>query len=93
MEIHQREKESLNAYIHHFKREVKKCNFMNNATTIRIFVKGLQNAHNLAAHIYKKGHQTLTGTISEVKKLHATQHITATLIPPSTVNVMCHEED
>ena len=41
MEIQQKEKESLTTYIHHFKREAKRCNFMNNTTTIRIFVKGL----------------------------------------------------
>ena len=49
MEIQQKEKESLAAYIHHFKREVKRCNFTNNAATIRIFVKSLKNAHTLAA--------------------------------------------
>ena len=92
MEIQQREKESLTARIHCYKREAKRCNFMNNTTTIRIFVKGLKNAHNLAACIYKKGPQTLTDTISEVEKLHAAQ-LTATLIPSSTVNVMSHEED
>ena len=51
MEIQQKEKESLTAYIHHYKREAKRCNFTNNATTIRIFVKGIKNAHSLAAHI------------------------------------------
>ena len=54
MEIQQKEKESLTAYIHNFKREAKRCNFMNTAANIRIFVKGLKNAHNVAAHIYKK---------------------------------------
>ena len=49
MEIQQKEKESPTAYIHHFKREAKRCNFTNNAATIRIFVKGLKNAHTLAA--------------------------------------------
>ena len=93
MEIQQKEKESLTAYIHHFKRQAKRCNFMNNAATIRIFVKGLKNAHNLAACIYEKGPQTLTDVISEVEKLHAAQQLTATLIPPSTVNVMSHDED
>ena len=92
MEIQQREKESLTAYIYHFKREAKTCNFMNNAATIRLFVKGLKNAHNSTANIYKKGPQTLTDAISEVEKLHATQQLTATLIPSSTVNVMSHEE-
>ena len=93
MEIQQRERESLTTYMHHFKREAKRCNFMNNTTTIRIFVKGLQIAHNVAAHIYEKGPQTLTDAISEVEKLHATQQPTATLIPSFTVNVMYHEED
>ena len=93
MEIQQKEKESLATYIHHFQREAKRCNFMNNATTIRIFVKGHKNAHNLAARIYRKGPQTLIDVISEVEKLHAAQQLTATLIPSSTVNVMSHEED
>ena len=48
MEIQQKEKESLAAYIHHFKREAKRCNFTNSTATIRIFVKGLRNAHMLA---------------------------------------------
>ena len=39
MEIQQKEKKSLAAYIHHFKMEAKKCNFTNSAVTIRIFVK------------------------------------------------------
>ena len=93
MEIQQKEKESLAAYIHHFKREAKGCNFTNNAATIRIFVKGHRNAHTLAAHVYEKGLQTLTDAISEVKKLQATQQLTTTLIPSSTVNIMSHEED
>ena len=92
-EIQQKEKESLTTYIHHFKREAKRCNFTNNTTTIRISVKGLKSAHTLAAHIYKKGLQTLTDAISEVEKLQATLQLTATLIPSSTVNVMSHEED
>ena len=54
MEIQQKEKESLAAYIHHFKREAKKCNFTNNTATIRICIKGLEDAQSLAAHIYKK---------------------------------------
>ena len=71
MEIQQKEKESLAACIYHFNREAKRCNFMNYATNIRIFFNGLKNAHNLAAHIYEKGPQTLTDFILEVKKLHA----------------------
>ena len=93
VEIQQKEKESLKAYIHHFKREATRCNFTNSAATIRIFVKELKNAKTLAAQVYTKGPQTLADAISEVKKLQAVQQLTATLIPSSTVNVMFHEED
>ena len=93
MEIQQKEKEFLTAYIHHFKTEAKRCNFTKNAATIRILVKGLKNAHSLAARINGKGPQTLTDAISEVEKLQAAQQLTATLTPSSTVNIMSHEED
>ena len=55
MEIKQNEKESLAMYIHHFKRKAKRYNFTNNAATIRIFVKGLKDVHNLATRICEKG--------------------------------------
>ena len=48
MEIQQKERESLAAYIHRFKREADRCNFNNNAAKIQIFIKGLRNAHTLA---------------------------------------------
>ena len=66
---------------------------MNKTTTIRIFIKGLKDAQSLTAHIYEKGPQTLTDAISEVKKVHATQQLTAPLVASSKVNVMSHEED
>ena len=78
MDIQQKDNESLAAYIHRFKREAERCNFTNNAATIRIFVKGLKNVHTLAACIYEKGPQTLTNAISEVEKLQAAQQLTAT---------------
>ena len=87
------EKGSLAAYICKFNTEAKRCNFTNDAATIRIFVKGLKNAHSLTTHIYEKGPQILTDTISEVEKLIAKQQLTATIIPPSMVNVMSHKED
>ena len=59
MDIQQKDNQSLAAYIHRFKWEAKRCNFTNNAATIKIFVKGLRNAHTLAAHVYEKGPQTL----------------------------------
>ena len=73
MDIQQKDKESLAAYIHRFKGEAKRCNFTNNAATIKIFVKGLKNPHTLAAHVYEKGSQTLADAISEVEKLQAVQ--------------------
>ena len=93
MDIQQKDKESLAAYIHRFKREAKRCNFTNNAATIRIFVKGLMNAHTLAANVYKKGPQSLADAISEVEKLQAAQQLTASLLPSSTVNVMSNKGD
>ena len=45
MEIHQKERESLAAYIHRFKRKADRCNFNNKAAMIQIFIKGLRNAH------------------------------------------------
>ena len=93
MEIQQKEKESLAAYIHCFKREAKRCNFTNSTATIRIFGKGLKNAHTITAQVYEKGLQTLADTISKVEKLQAAQQLTTTLLPPSTINVMSHEED
>ena len=93
MEIQQKEKESLAAYIHCFKREAKRFNFTNSTTTIRIFVEGLRNVHMLATQVYEKGPQTLADAISEVEKLHALQQLTATVISSSTLNVMFCEED
>ena len=45
MEMQQKEKEYLAAYIHHFKREASRCQFDNDVATIRIFIKGPRNAH------------------------------------------------
>ena len=55
MDIQQKEKESLAAYIHHFKWEASRCKFDNDATTIRSFIKTLKNAHILATKVYEKG--------------------------------------
>ena len=64
MDIQQKDKESLAVYIHRFKREAKRCNFTNTASTIRIFVEGLKNTHVLAAPVYEKGPQNLSGDIT-----------------------------
>ena len=93
MDIQQWEKESLAAYIHQFKSEAKYCNFTNDATTIRIFVKGLGNAHSLATRIYEKDPQTLKDAITEVEKLNAAQQLTTTILPASMVNMMPNKDD
>ena len=92
-EIQQQEKGSLAAYIHQYKTEAKRCNFTNDATIIRIFIKGLKNAYSLATCIYEKGPQMLTDAFSEVEKLNAIQQLRATIIPSSMVNMMSHKED
>ena len=88
MEIQQKEKEALAAYIHHFKREASRCKFDNDATTIRIFIKGLKNAHTLGTRVYEKGPQCLVDTIRKVENLQAAQQLTSTLLPSSSVNTM-----
>ena len=80
-------------YVHQFKTEAKRCNFTNDAAAIRIFIKGLKYAHSLATHIYEKGLQTLNNAISEVEKLNAVQWLSATITPPSMVNMMTNDED
>ena len=79
MDIQQTDKESLVTYVHRFKQEANRCKFNNDAATIRIFLKGLKNAHTIATKVYKKGPQTLAETIKKVEKLQATQEITSTL--------------
>ena len=93
MEIQQKEKESLAAYIHCFKREASRCRFDNDATTIRIFIKGHRNVHTLATRVYEKGPQSLGDAIKEVEKLQAAQQLTATLLPSSSVNIMSSDDD
>ena len=93
MNIQQWEKESLSAYVHQFRIEAKHCNFTNDTAIIRIFIKGLKNAHSLASRIYEKDPHTLMDTITEVKKLITAQQLTMTIILSSTVNMMSNEED
>ena len=68
MDIQQTDKESLATYVHRFKWEASRCKFNNDATTIRIFLKGLKNAHTIATKVYKKGPQTLTEVIKDLQK-------------------------
>ena len=93
MDIQQTDKESLATYVHRFKWEASRCKFTNDATTIRIFLKGLKNAHTIATKVYEKGPQTLSEAIKEVEKLQAAQQITSTLLPTSSVNTMSSDND
>ena len=93
MEIQQKEKESLAAHIHLFKRKASRCKFNNDAATIKSFIKGLKNAHTLATRVYEKGPQSLSDAIKEVEKLQAAQQLTSMLLPSSSVNTMSSEED
>ena len=79
MDIQQTDRESLATYVHRFKWEPSRCKFNNDATTIRIFLKGLKNAHTKATKVYEKGPQNLAEAIKEVEKLQATQQKTSTL--------------
>ena len=54
MDIQQTDKESLATYVHRFKREANRCKFDNDATTIRIFLKGLKNTHTMATKVMKR---------------------------------------
>ena len=93
MDIQQTDKESLATYVHRFKWEANRCKFNNDATTIRIFLKGLKNAHTIATKVYEKGPQTLPEAIREVEKLQAAQQITSSLLPTSSVNTMSSDND
>ena len=76
----------MTACINHFKREASRCKFNNDATTIRIFIKGLKNAHTLATRVYEKGPQNLADSIREVENLQAAQQLTSSLLPLSSGN-------
>ena len=93
MDIQQTDKESLATYVHRFKREANRCKFDNDAATIRIFLKGLKNLHTIATKVYEKGPQTLAETIREVEKLQATQQLTSSLLPASSVNTMSSDQE
>ena len=93
MDIQQTDKESLATYVHRFKQEANRCKLNNDTTTIRIFLKGLKNAHTIATKVYEKGPQSLSEAIKEVEKLQAAQQITSSLLPTSSVNTMSSDNE
>ena len=47
----------------------------------------------MATKVYEKGPQTLTEAIRKVEKLQASQQLTSSLLPTSSVNVMTTDQD
>ena len=90
VEIQQRDNKILVAYVHEFKIEAKRCDFSSDTATVHIFVKSLQDAHNIAAKIYEKDSQTLLEVNKLVEEFNVVQYITATLTSP-TVNMMSND--
>ena len=84
---HQKDNETLVAYIGHFKTAPKQCAFNGDSVAIHIFVKGLRDALTITAKMYEKDPQTLAEVIRFVEKLIAEHQLTATLTP-STVSMM-----
>ena len=93
MDIQQIDKESLATYVQRFKQEASRCKFNNDAATIRIFLKGLKNAHTIGTKVYEKGPQNLVEAIKEVEKLQVAQQIISTRLPTSLVNTMSNDND
>ena len=73
MEIQQSNNKTLAAYVHYFKPEAMGCSFNSDSAAIFMFIKGLQNAHSIAAKMYKKDPHTLLEVIKLVKKFNAGQ--------------------
>ena len=89
MKIQQRDNETLAACVHHFKMEAKR---VTSTVTLPlcIFVKGLWDAHNIAAKVCEKDPQTLSVVIKPVEKLNMAEQVTTTLSPPM-VNMMSND--
>ena len=91
IEIQQESNEMLAAYVHQFKTESKRCCFISSTAAICIFIKGLWDAHNFAAKIYKRDLQTLSEVSKLVEKFNAVQQGKVTLTS-STVNMMSNDD-
>ena len=57
MDIPQKEKESLAAYIHCFKWKASKCKFDKDTSTIRIFIKGLEMHTPYQSRFMRRDHK------------------------------------
>ena len=91
IEIQQKDNETLNTYVHHFKTAAKWRAFDNDTVAIHIFFKELQDVHTTTAKIYGMDPQTLSEVIRIVKKFNAAQQLTATLTP-ATVSMISNND-
>ena len=72
MEIQQKDSETLTAYIHRFKKEVKHCDFRSHPAKIQIFLKGLINSSSIVPGVYKKGSATIEDAIeNQLSSMHS----------------------
>ena len=88
MEIQQKDSETLNAYIHRFKKEDKHCDFNSHPAKIRIFLKGLINSSKIALGVYKKGQTIIEDTIGIVEKISSAQCIAASFSQNHQISMM-----
>ena len=88
MEMQQKDSETLTAYIHRFKKEVKHCDFDSHPAKIRIFLKGLINSSRIAPSVYEKGPTTIEDAISIVEKISSAQRIAASFSQNHQISMM-----
>ena len=80
--------ETLTAYIHRFKKEVKHCDFDSHPAKIRIFLKGLINSSRIAPSVYEKGPTTIEDAISIVEKISSAQCIAVSFSQNHQISMM-----
>ena len=88
MEVQQKDCETLNAYIHRFKKEAKHCNFDSHPAKIRIFLKGLINSSRIAPSMYEKGPTTIEDAIGIVEKSISAQRIAVSFSQNHQISMM-----
>ena len=88
MEIQQEDSETLTAYIHRFKKEVKHCDFDSHPAKIRTFLKGLITSSKIVWGVYEKGPETIKDAISIVEKISSAQHIAASFSQNHQISMM-----
>ena len=88
MEIQQKDSETLTAYIHRFKKEVRHCDFDSHPAKIRIFLKGLINSSRIVPSVYKKGPTIIEDAIGIVEKISSAQHIAVSFSQNHQISMM-----